>query len=52
MRRKAFQPEGGLSSETSHARNFIELLTHAPTTGVAGGALYRFQLVGLLTNGP
>ena len=34
-----FQPEGGLSSKTSYARNFKELLTHTPTKGVAGGAL-------------
>jgi hypothetical protein len=41
MRRKAFQPEGGLSSKTSCARKFKELITHTPTAGVAGGALYQ-----------
>ncbi|MFT5883345.1 MAG: hypothetical protein ACI9FG_001858, partial [Crocinitomicaceae bacterium] len=35
----AFQPEGGLSSKTSYARKFKELITHTPTAGVAGGAL-------------
>jgi hypothetical protein len=39
VRRKAFQPEGGLSSKTSYARKFKELITHTPTAGVAGGAL-------------
>jgi hypothetical protein len=39
MRRKAFQPEGGLSSKTSYARKFKELITHTPIAGVAGGAL-------------
>ncbi|MFT5883550.1 MAG: hypothetical protein ACI9FG_002067, partial [Crocinitomicaceae bacterium] len=39
LRRKAFQPEGGLSSKTSYARKFKELITHTPTAGVAGGAL-------------
>ncbi|MFT5882820.1 MAG: hypothetical protein ACI9FG_001327, partial [Crocinitomicaceae bacterium] len=31
--------EGGLSSKTSYARKFKELITHTPTAGVAGGAL-------------
>jgi Rrf2 family nitric oxide-sensitive transcriptional repressor len=35
LRRKAFQPEGGLSSKTSYARKFKELITHTPTAGVA-----------------
>jgi hypothetical protein len=39
LRRKAFQPEGGLSSKTSYARKFKELITHTPTARVAGGAL-------------
>ncbi|MFT5881821.1 MAG: hypothetical protein ACI9FG_000311, partial [Crocinitomicaceae bacterium] len=45
LRRKAFQPEGGLSSKTSYARKFKELITHTPTAGVAGGALNHEWLV-------
>ena len=41
MSRKAFQPEEGLSSKTSYARTFKELITHTSTTEVAGGSLKR-----------